>query len=249
MSHIPIEVVVFFVSLCAFIIGQISGGGAALIYTPVVIFLGIDPRIAIASGKMASFGGISGVYKFHKEKRIVWKHIPTFVILSLVAAFLGSRLLIHVDSDLASKIFGVLILLLLPLVLVRPKWGLEHIPHLKSRSTNNLGFVAYFIIAVVQAGFGGVGLLVSYTLVSFFGYTLIQANATRRFPLLFLNISAFFSYALSGLVDYSIGIAFFLASIVGSYVGAHIAVKKGNAVVKVFFLVLILISAAKLFFF
>lgn len=248
MVDIPIELLVFLIALLGYTLGQLAGGGAALLYTPVLILLGVDPRIAIASSKMAAFGGITGLYKFFKEKQIVWQYVPLFILLSIIASLLGPRLLISIDGVLAGRIFGGLVLLVLPFIFLKPSWGLLHESHAKHPVLKWAGFLLYFLIGIVQAAFGGVGLLVSFTLVSFFGYTIIQSNATRRVPLLLLNASAFVSFAFAGLVDYSIGAAFLLANLIGSYLGAHIAIKKGNKIVRVLFVCIVLLSGIKIIF-
>lgn len=249
MEGYYLEILLFFVATFSYILGQLAGGGAALIYTPLLIFLGIDPRIAIASSKAASFGGISGVWRYIKSGKIVWRHVPAYIIISVCASILGSRILISLDAGVAQTVFGILVLFVLPFIFFKSSWGLENLTHKISQTHESFGFLLYTLISIVQAGFGGVGLLVTYVLVTFFGYTIIEANATRRVPLIILNATAFLSFLLSGFIDYSLAITFLLASLTGNYLGAHLAIKKGNKVVKTFFMAFVLISAIKLLFF
>ena len=82
-----------------------------------------------------------------------------------------------------------------------------------------------------------------------FGYTIIEANATNNIPWILLAISSFIIFAINGIVDYKIGTILLLGMITGGYIGAHVAIKKGDKWVKTLFAVLVIISGIKLLFF
>jgi uncharacterized membrane protein YfcA len=56
-------------------------------------------------------------------------------------------------------------------------------------------------------------------------------------------------FAFSGLIAYGAGIALLLGMVIGGYLGAHIAIKKGDLFVKLAFSVIVAISGLKLLFF
>jgi len=103
------------------------------------------------------------------------------------------------------------------------------------------------LVLLWQAFFGGAAAtVIFFVMMFFFGMTLNRANATIKLPGLLLGISTLLIFALHGIVNWVYGIVLFLGMLIGGYVGAHTALKKGNAWVKVVFVVVVLLSAAKL---
>lgn len=246
MEDILLYILSFLIAIIANVLSQIAGGGTSLIIIPSLVFLGFDPRIAISSIKMSSLGGITALPPYIKSKKIVWTFIPALLVLSILTAIAGSFLLLSLESEQVEKIFGVIILLILPLIFLKKKWGLLHDVH-RPKIVQYSGLVVYFIIAVGQAAFGaGLGMVATYILVTFFGYSLIHANATRRVVLIVQNGLTFFILLFSGLVNLWLGLALLLGSLIGNNLAARLAIYKGTAFVKVFFVILIIVSGIKL---
>lgn len=246
MEPILFYIAIVLISLSANTLSQIAGGGTALINIPLLILLGIDPRIAIASTNMSSFGGITALPTYIKNNKVVWKIIPFLFIASIIAAIGGSTLLISLSSAQVEKIFGGIILFLIPLIFLKKKWGVTH-DTIKPRWLQLIGIILYIIVAIGQAGLGaGLGLVATYILVTFFGYSIIHANATRRIVLIVQNGLTFFILWYNDLVDLKIGLALLIGSIIGSYLGARLVIYKGNTFVKIFFISLVTISGIKL---
>lgn len=61
-----------------------------------------------------------------------------------------------------------------------------------------------------------------------------------------LSISATIIFMFNGLVDYQLGVTLFLGMLLGGYVGAHMAIKKGNKFIKMILAIVVLVSAAKI---
>lgn len=241
-----IYVIAFLIAFAGIVFSHIAGGGLSLITIPLYIFLGFDPRVAIASQKMGTIGSFTSIYKYIKAKKIEWQHMPFFILTSIVAAFLGSQLLIRTESSTVRVIFGGLLLLMLPFILLKREWGLKRSHHV-ARWKTNFGKGLFLIFSIIQSAFGaGSGMVMTFILVGFFGYPLINANATRRVPAYIMNVSAFIFMYFAGLVNIYLGLVIIFANFLGSYIGAHIAVKKGNPFVKIFFVIVVLLSGIKL---
>ena len=68
-----------------------------------------------------------------------------------------------------------------------------------------------------------------FVLVSAFGLTILEANATYAFPVLILTVASLCTFIPKGLVDYSAGLVLFLGMLAGGYLGTHTALRKGDA--------------------
>jgi len=58
--------------------------------------------------------------------------------------------------------------------------------------------------------------------------TALTASATRRLTQLTVAAVGLTVYIAAGLVDYRFGLVGFITSLVGGFIGAHIAIKRGN---------------------
>lgn len=95
----------------------------------------------------------------------------------------------------------------------------------------------------------GAGPFSFYNSLFFFGFTIIEANATGIIPWFALSLSSLIIFARNGIIDYRNGIVLFVGMAVGGYLGAHTAIKKGDLWIKRLFILVVIISSIKLLFF
>ena len=81
------------------------------------------------------------------------------------------------------------------------------------------------------------------------GLTYLEINAIRRITGLTLAIVSSIIFTYYGLIDWMIGLFLMMGGILGGYLGANIAIKKGSALVKVVFTIVVVVSVIKLLFF
>jgi len=242
-------IIVFLVGLAASFIGGLVGGGGGLLSIPVLNIFGLPANIAVATNRFGSLGmAISSIFKFAKAKKIIFKYVLLLTVLSIIGSIIGAKILIEIDEALLSKMIGVLILIMLPLVFVKGNFGI--VRRVIPKYYKIFGFIGYFGIAIYDGFFGaGAGIIATYTLVFLFGLTYIEANATDKIPWFLNTIISASIFAYYGLIHYFYGIILLLGMLVGGYIGAHIAIKKGNNFIRMIFSIIVIISAGKLIFF
>ncbi|MFH0830106.1 MAG: sulfite exporter TauE/SafE family protein [Candidatus Aenigmatarchaeota archaeon] len=243
-------VATFFIGVASLFLGSVAGGGGGLLSLPFLIFMGLPPQIAIGTNRFGTLGHLSTSYKFYKEKKIIFKHALPLAAVGIVGAFLGAQLLLQINEALLSKLVGGLILLMVPTLFLGlgKGRGLErkNVPEKRRLA----GYAGYFFVAIYDGFFGAAaGLIAVYTLVLSLGYTFIEANALDKFAFLFALIPSLGLFMLSGIVNYEVGLVLLAGMLVGGYLGAHVAIKKGNKFVKLMFSVVVIASALKLLFF
>jgi len=80
--------------------------------------------------------------------------------------------------------------------------------------------LCYFIIGGIGGAFGGQGVLLVYTLTSFFGMNFIVAAGTRVIVSFFITTISLIIYSNAGAVHWQYGIILAIASLFGTYFGA-----------------------------
>jgi uncharacterized membrane protein YfcA len=228
-------------------IGAISGGGG-LVSISLLAFLGIPLQTALATNKFGGLGsGISSLYKYIKNGKVVWRYVLGLTIAGVLGSLIGSQILLSIDPLILKKLTGLLLLLIMPTVFLKKDFGVEEKE--TSVARQKWGYVIYFFLAIVSSFFGGLGPVLILNVVWLSGLSFIRANATEYFSSFILSLVSTIIFIAHGIVDYKIGVLLFIGMFIGGYAGAHTAIKKGDAWVKVFFVVVVVISAIKILFF
>ena len=248
MPEIITLIAVFLVGSMAGFMGSIAGGGG-LISIPFLIFIGLPPQVAIATDRLGSIGqAITACYKFWKAKKIIWKHVVVLTALALAGALIGANILLSFNQENLRNVVGLALVILLPLIFLKRNIGFKKVETTKTKML--IGLAIYFLVQVFTGFFGGgTGPIIFYTLMYFFGFSIIESNATNNIPWIVLSVTSLIIFALNGLVDYKNGIVLLFGMAIGGYLGAHTALKKGDSWVKGIFAIIVIISGIKLLFF
>ncbi len=248
MPEIILLLLVSLIGLATGFFDSVIGAGG-LISVPSLVFLGLPPQIAIATDRLGTIGQtFTALIKFWKAKKIVWKYVPILAVISLAGSLIGANILLNVDQKILESVVGILILILLPLIFLKKDLGVKQAK--PSRSKTIVGLLVYFAIMIFAGFFGqGTGPMIFYALTFFLGLTMIEVLGTGIIPWFVLSISSVIIFALNGIIDYKIGIVLFITMSIGSYIGACVAIKKGDLWVKRLFVLFVIISGIKLLFF
>lgn len=229
MDYVVVGIAAFFVSIGS----AIAGGGGGLVMTPLMLLLGFVPQTALASAKAAGIGvNLGALGKFAKEKDIInWRWAGFLSVLAVIASIIGTRIVFIFDAAVLEKLVGFITVGLVPVIFFSRKIGLENTE--VSRQRQIAGIVLYFLIMTVQAGLGsGIGTLLMFVLMGMMGFDALRANATKRVAGLALVAVSFIIFAFSGYMDWLLATCLGVGMLFGGYVGAHLAVKHGNLLVK-----------------
>jgi uncharacterized membrane protein YfcA len=245
MTEIITILLVFFIGVLASMFGSMIGGGT-LLSLPLLMLLGIPPQVAVATERLGGIGQTLAAFgKFAYSKKIVWKYVLLLATISILGSIIGANILVSFDPGQLQKAIGLILVILVPITLLRPQLGTEH--NSPSGAKIIVGSIIYFLVQIFAAFFGGgTGILTSYTLMSFFGLTILESTATKIIPWFMLSIVSLVIFAKNQLIDYKVGVVLFVGMTIGGYLGAHIAISKGDIWVKKVFYLLVAVTIGKL---
>jgi uncharacterized protein len=239
----------FAIGLIASIVSGMAGGGAGLITSPLFMIFGMPPHVAIATAKVGGLGiTLGGFFAFRKTNFIRWSYVLFFSCIAGVASVIGSLWLLSTDAEVVEKVVGFMMLGSLPFLFLKKDVGV--IQTVTSFFKKIIGSVMFFCVSVLQAGFGGgVGTMIPVILMHLFGFTALEANATRKIPGMIIAFVSLAIFMMSGIVDYKHGLAILVGTYIGSSIGTRIAIKKGERFVKGMLGVVLIGLSLKLLFF
>jgi uncharacterized protein len=92
----------------------------------------------------------------------------------------------------------------------------------------------------------GTGTFLVISLVAFLGYTFLQGSAQAKIVNLFTNLGAILFFLPSGHILLGLGLILGAANMVGGYLGARMAIRRGSGFIRIVFLVVVFVLIAKL---
>jgi len=234
----------FFIGTLASFIGAIAGGGG-LISMPFLIFIGLPPQIALATNKFGGVGlSIGGLIKFIKEKKIVWEYAILLSISGVLGSIIGSNIFLSLSASFLQKLIGISLIVLVPTIFFKKDFGINDKDILWKRKV--IGSFLYFLVAILASFLGGMGGITISIVILFFGLSIVKASATELFSYSIFSFLSVIIFAFNKIIDYRIGVVLFLGMMLGGYLGAHTAIKKGNKWTKTVFAIVIILSAFKI---
>jgi uncharacterized membrane protein YfcA len=243
------QVILFLISLVANVFSAFSGGGAGLIQLPVLIFLGLPFAIALATHKVASVAlGIGATVRHLREEPLERQLALNILGFGLPGVVLGANIILGVPERLAEVALGLLTAGLGIYSWLHPNLGQGVIPVNRTRQGKLLGGAVLFAIGVLNGSLtSGTGLFVTLWLVRWFGLDYRRAIAyTLILVGVFWNGSGALTLGILGEIRWSWLPALLLGSLLGGYLGAHLAIKSGNRWIKRAFEIVTLLVGVKL---
>ncbi len=239
----------FVIALLANLFSAFSGGGAGLIQLPALIFLGLPFAIALATHKVATVALGLGATVRHLRERSLERRFTLFILATgLPGVVLGASVILAVPGRAAEVALGILTAGLGLYSLLNPGLGQVHAPAHRDRAGYLLGGAVLFAIGVLNGSLtSGSGLFVTLWLVRWFGLDYKRAVAyTLVLVGLFWNGAGALTLGLLGTVHWAWIPALLAGSLLGGYLGAHLAIAKGNRWIKRGFELVTLVIGVKL---
>jgi uncharacterized membrane protein YfcA len=233
--NIQEHLVLFAISLVANTFSALAGGGAGLLQLPALIFLGLPFGTALATHKVASVAlGLGATLRHLRESRLEHHFVAFILATGLPGVVLGASLILQVPDRAAEIALGLLTAGLGVYSFLNPGLGQTNQRLHRDRSGYLIGGGVLFVLGVLNGSLtSGTGLFVTMWLVRWFGldyrwavtYTLILVG-------MFWNGTGAVTLGLLGEIRWSWVPTLLAGSLLGGYLGAHLAIVKGNRWIK-----------------
>ena len=240
----------FLISLISNLFSAFSGGGAGIIQLPAILLLfNLSFVTALASHKIATVAlGLGASLRFLKENNIERKFFFESLFIGGPGVILGANFIGYVDDDLAQIALGVLIILISIYSYIQKEIGLKDTNTSLNLSEKILGLGMIFLIGFINGSLSaGTGLFFTIWLVVWYGMSYKHAIAyTLVIVGLFYNAIGAITLASYASVYWYILPALIIGSLVGGYMGAHIALSKDSKTIKRVYQIVTMIVGSKL---
>jgi uncharacterized membrane protein YfcA len=227
-------------------INTLAGSGS-LLTLPLLIVLGLPANVANATNRVGVLlQNVVAVATFRRRGALPLTGSWKLVVPSVLGGILGAALAVDLDEELLRRTIGVLMLVLLAVMLLKPeRWIAAHAAPRTPRLTVE---VPLFFAIGVYGGFiqVSVGLFLLAGLVLGAGYNAVAANAMKNLIVLLFTAAALVVFVAHHQVDWLLGLLLGAGQALGAWLAAHVAVERGAAFVRSIVVVVTVASAAAL---
>lgn len=211
--------------LAGIFVGVISGFfgvGGGTILVPILMFLGLNIKSAIGISVIQMvFSSIFGSYLNYKKGTLKISSTIFFGIGGLVGSSFSGSIIKNLDDLTLKYIFLSVVIFAIYRFFKSPHE--QHLPPIENK-------VLFFVIGALigmfatSVGIGG-ALILTPIMVGFLRYKVKDAVSTGLFFVVFSSLSGFISLYLNHLLDLKLGLIVGASSLLGVYLGIHIAHK------------------------
>lgn len=228
------------------VVNTIAGGGSFLTLPALMWVCGMDAKIANGTNRIAILlSSASAATTFHRHGHLDKKLALRLAIPTLLGVPLGALLAIRLPSDAFRPIFGILFLAMAVLLIANPKRLTEKSELIPQAQyfISPIFFCIGVYVGFIQAGMG-VLLLMSMSLVR--SGDLVGANAVKNLIGFTVTFAAMLFYVVYGQVEWLPGLLMAAGNVVGGVLGARLAIRKGNKLVMIFLVVVMVATGVRL---
>ena len=238
-------VILFFSGIMAGFIDSIAGGGG-IITLPALLAVGIPPHQALATNKLqSSFGSFTSAFNYARLGLMNPKELVVGVIFTLIGAAIGAIVVQQFKADSLVSLIVVMLVVIFIYTLLTPKLGAQKAEH---KMPHALFYTLFGLALGFYDGFFGPGTGSFWTmaLVLLIGLDLKAATAQTKLFNFTSNIVSLSVFIYSGLVIWVAGLVMGVGQIIGAFIGSSLVSKKEVKFIRVFFLVIVALTIAKL---
>src|SRR6266508_2591169 len=225
-------------AFAAGVINSVAGGGTLLTF-PVLIWLGLDPKIANATSTVALWPGLfSGTFGYRREMSDSSSILMRLGAISVIGGGVGAWLLIATPSPTFARLVPFLILFATILFMIQgPVNRWLRVPAARNEATSAtwwIGAMVFQFFSAIYGGYFGAGngilMLAAMGLLGL--HDIHRANGVKNFLGICINSVAVVAFSISHLVSWPRSLLMAVAALLGGYVGARTARRVGRSFIR-----------------
>jgi hypothetical protein len=245
---------------------NVVAGGGSFLTLPVLIFLGLPPTEANATNRVAVLTqNMGAVWSFQRYRVLPWRRAADVILPAVAGSALGTWAALAVGDRGFRRMLAVLMVAVtLWTLLARPGEsrdgacpgegrdgdpGTRGSAQARPPRLGTAGLRVAFFVVGLYGGFvqAGVGFLVLAATTQA-GLDLVRGNALKVLVILLLTALSLAIFAGAGKVQWLPGLVLGAGSLLGSFLGARLTVRKGDRWIRGVVTATVLVFAALLWF-
>jgi uncharacterized membrane protein YfcA len=223
------------------------GGGGGLLTLPALLWAGLPPHLALGTNKGQSvFGSGAALVRYSRAGLVDPAQARWTFPLGLLGSLGGAALVLRISPERLRPLVLALLAGAAVFVALRraaPEAG----PRRQGRARHVLAAGIAAVIGAYDGFFGpGTGTFLIVAFVALLGDGLARASAEAKVVNFASNLAAMALFSASGVVDWRVALPMAGGELAGGWLGAHLAVRRGDRLIRGVVVVIALALAARL---
>jgi len=231
----------------AFFAGAVDavGGGGGLIMVPALLAAGLPPHLALGTNKgQSTFGSLAALVRFARGGMVDGRVARVTFPAAFLGALGGSALVLIVKPEVLRPV--VLILLVAAAVLVTVVRPRPTPPRGIRAAVLPIAGTIALLVGAYDGFFGpGSGTFYIAGFVGLLGLSMARASADAKVANFASNLAALVLFAHRGVILWAIALPLAGGQMLGGFLGAHLAVRRGDRLVRAVVLAVVLALVLK----
>lgn len=230
------------------IVDSITGGGG-LITIPAMLAAGIPVHYITGTNQCSAWIGTGvAAYDYVRSGNIHFKSAIVTLPFSVVGSFIGARLNLIVPEQYLKifMLFSVPVIAVI-MFLDRKLGDEDHTDEIPSDAMVFRSAIIGLVLGAYQGFYGpGSGLFFMLAYAAFLKLSLVRSTGNTRFVIAISSITSVLTYAVSGTVIWNLAAAATVFNILGSHIGAKLAINNGAKIIRPIMFAVIALLIVKL---
>jgi len=226
-------------------INTLAGNGSAITLTILTEVLGLPGNMANGTNRLGVFAQTSAsTYAFYKNDKINWARSRLYVILTTIGAIAGVLVAIWVSNEQFKFVFRYLLLVMLVVILIKPKRWLRETDY--SAQPSLFITIPAFLLLGFYGGFIQMGMGVLFLIIMVLGakWSLIDSNVIKSMIVMIYTIFVIAIFQWKGLINWQMGGIIAIGQMTGGWLTANYASKYKEANIWAHRLLIVVVIAA-----
>ncbi|WPB75502.1 TSUP family transporter [Archangium violaceum] len=234
MEVSALEIVLLCIAaLTAGVVDAIAGGGG-LVTLPALLATGLPPHVVLGTNKGQSvFGSFAALVRFYRAGLLNKQLAAVTFPMGLVGSFMGAGLVLLMRPEVLKPVVLVLLVIVAAFLAFRRGPPPGERPEPPRQRLLSLGAIIALLIGTYDGFFGpGTGTFLIIAFSGLLGHGLTRASADAKVVNFASNLAAVSLFAYRGLVLWYVALPMAVAQFTGGWIGAHLAVRGGDKLVR-----------------
>jgi uncharacterized membrane protein YfcA len=218
----------------AFVAGFVDSiaGGGGLITIPALLFAGAGPLVAIATNKLqAIFGAGTAAVSYARSGLVTPRSMARGIAAAAGASAVGALVATRLPGELLEGAIPIALIAIALFFAFKP--NIDDSDRHARMTPALFGATAVPAIGFYDGLFGpGTGSFFMAAFVALAGYGVLKATAHTKVLNFASNLGGLVVFALSGVIEWRIGLVMGLAQVAGAWLGSHVAMANGARLIK-----------------
>jgi uncharacterized membrane protein YfcA len=241
MDYTSLFTLCAFAFLAGFVDAIIGGGG--LIQTPAMLFTLPQYPVPtlIGTTKIPSLAGsLMGAFQYSQRVVVGGRFIGPMMGVAFVASWLGSLVLTRVPNGFMKPLALVILTAVFIYTLTKKDFGQIPQRAVTARQQQIRMALMGLIVGFYDGFFGpGTGSFLVLGFIALIGFDFLRASAHAKLVNASTNLASVLFFINKGTMLYAVALPMAVANLTGAFLGARLAILKGNQFIRVFFLLVI----------